>query len=87
MSTRSTGNAKETHRFIRDAVIQGLHYWTKHPRLFRGRYARVTLAREVLRDIKELPAKLRSKVPSDDAKVERYYRCAQRIMTEVGRSS
>jgi hypothetical protein len=76
----------ETYRFIRDAVIQGLHYWTNHPRLFSGRYARVTLAREVLRDIKELPADLRSKVPSDDSKEEGYYRCAQRIMTEVGGS-
>jgi hypothetical protein len=45
VSIRSTYNTEETHGPIRNAVIQGLHYWINHPRLFTGQYARVTLAR------------------------------------------
>src|SRR5258705_5177396 len=84
MSIRSTYSAEETHGPIRNAVIQGRHYWINHPRLFRGQYARVTLARVVLRSIKELPANIRSRVPSNDSTEAAYYKCAQRVMTEVG---
>ena len=76
-------SAEETHKRVRNAVIQDLHYWINHPQSLRGQYARITLPRVVMRTIRELPASLRLKVPNEDAAVAGYYRCAQRIMTEV----
>ncbi|KAH6703016.1 hypothetical protein BKA61DRAFT_494386 [Leptodontidium sp. MPI-SDFR-AT-0119] len=64
-----------------NAVIHGLHYWTSHPQLVRGRYARVTLARVVKRHRKEL-ARLRIQIPAPDAEEPDFFDCAERIMTE-----
>ncbi|PVH70475.1 hypothetical protein DL98DRAFT_554018 [Cadophora sp. DSE1049] len=64
-----------------NAVIHGLHYWTSHPQLVSGRYARVTLARVVKRPRREL-ARLRIEVPAQDAEEPHFFDCAERIMTE-----
>ncbi|PVH67614.1 hypothetical protein DL98DRAFT_639763 [Cadophora sp. DSE1049] len=64
-----------------NAAIHGLHYWTSHPQLVRGRYARVTLARVVKCPRREL-ARLRIEVPAQDAKEPYFFDCAERIMTE-----
>ncbi|CAD6442469.1 3b1c5d94-71da-4aaa-ad5b-e1f54b981972 [Sclerotinia trifoliorum] len=63
-----------------NAVVHGLHYWINHPQLVRGRYACMTLARVVKRHRKELAERI--KVPAEDAKLPKFYDCAERIMTE-----
>lgn len=64
-------------------MIRGLHYLVQNPGLVGARYARVTLARRVQRQRKELPRGV--KVPEEDEDAAKgFFRSAERIVTRVG---